>query len=133
MKYLNSFNESIRASEAHNEIESLYTVINNKREMCFIAITEQRLIDPREPIKALRIALNNNLNIIPIKSSKDGVAFLVYKTDKQKAEKFAEFIESKEGYVQDSTAEEALYIGQQLEYHPDDIQEYINRRYKNAT
>jgi hypothetical protein len=119
----------ISASDARTDEDSIQTVISGKREMAYLVITEQRIIDPRGSIAALREAINRGLQLIPLRGRDEGVAFLVYRRDEARARKFARFIETKGGYLNDETAEEAQFIGQMLDYAQSDIAEYIKRRY----
>jgi hypothetical protein len=128
-EFLTKINEEIRAEEAYREEESIKTVINGKRDLAYLVITEQKLIDPRKSISALREAINNGLHLIPLKGRDEGIAFIVYRKDKAKAEKFARFVEEKGGYLSDKTPEEARFIGQMLNYKEADIDEYIKRIY----
>jgi len=122
--------ESISVKDAARDEDSIQTVIDGKRELAYLSITTQRLIDPRSSIDALSLALNSGLNIIPIRNRKEGVAFVVYKDDREAAQALADFAETKEGYLYDETPEEALFIGQALEYNQDEIDEYIQKNYK---
>lgn len=128
----NFVNETIKAEDAHRDLESVQSVIDGKRDMCFLVITGQKFIDPRNSISALGNAINHGLSLIPIRSRKEGVAFLIYRSDKKKAEKFSKFIEAKEGYLNDKTPDEARFIGNMLEYELDDIEAYIKKRYMDV-
>lgn len=122
-------NEGIRADEAYNEIDSVKTVADGRREMAYLAISTQKLIDPRDHIEALKFAIDNDLNLLPVKNRKDGVAFVVYRNDSESAKKLAEFAATKEGYLNDETPEEAEFIGNLLSYDTSDIKTYITRKY----
>lgn len=132
MKKLETFDNflnEIRAEEATTDETAIKTVIDGKREMAYVAITEQRMIDPRDSIAALREAINRGLKIIPLKGRDEGIAFIVYRRDDAKAKKFATFVEKRGGYLNDSSPEEARFIGQMLDYEESDIVEYIKDRY----
>jgi len=133
MKYLTELkdflNERINSSEAHTDLGSIQTILDGKRDRAFLAISTQKIIDPRPNINGLKFAIDNNLNLLPIKNREEGVAFVIYKNDLKGAQALADFAESKGGYLSDETPEEAEFIGNSLEYHPDDIQNYIIRRY----
>ncbi len=130
IKLKDFLNEKISASEAHSDESSIQTILDGKRDRAFLAISTQKLIDPRPNIEALKFAIDNNLNLLPIKNRADGVAFVIYKNDLKGAQALADFAESKEGYLSDDTPEEAEFIGNALEYNPEDIQAYVDRRYK---
>lgn len=127
--YLTFINENIRASEAYNDASSIQTIIDGKRELGYIALTTQKLLDPRESIEALKSAINSDLKLLPVKNRTDGVAFVVYRHDVEGAKKLAEFASSRGGYLSDQSAEEAEFIGKALGYAPEDIQDYIERVY----
>lgn len=128
--FVNFVNE-IRHEEASHDIDAVQTIIDGKRDIAFVAITTQRIIDPRESINAINLAINNDLNIIPVKGRKDGLAFVIWKNNKQNANDLADFASKKEGYLYDETPEEARFVGKILSYDEDDIEDYITKNYKN--
>jgi hypothetical protein len=127
--YENFINESIRAKEAYSEEGAIQTVLSGKRDLMFLAITAQKLLDPRPHINTLQTAINAGLNILPIKGRTEGVSFIVYNKDRKTAEEFAKFVTKKNGYLRDDSPEDAEYIGKMLNYDPQDIAEYIERVY----
>lgn len=129
LKLKDFLNETIKASEAYDEIDSINTVINGKRDLAFLVLTTQRLIDPRPSIEALKFAIDNGLNLLPVKNRSEGVAFVLYKNDLASAQKLADFASEKNGYLNDETPEEAMFIGKALNYDEADIESYINRKY----
>lgn len=130
--YKTFLNEGIRSSEAHRDQDSIQTILDGKRDLAFIAITSQKLLDPRDSIDALGVAINKGLNIIPVRNRKEGVAFVIYKNDMETAQKLADFAAEKNGYLRDDTPEEAEFIGQSLGYDPEDIKDYIITRHKSS-
>jgi hypothetical protein len=110
-------------------MDSIQTIIDGKRELAFLALSTQKLIDPREAIEALKLAIDNGLNILPVANRREGVAFVIYKSDLKAAQKLADFAASKQGYLNDQTPEEAEFVGTMLGYDPADIAEYIKRRF----
>lgn len=132
IQYQNFLTESIKASEAYEDMDSVQTVIDGKRDICYLVLTTQKLFDPRESIRALKLAIDNNLNLIPVQNRKEGVAFVVYKNDAESAQKLADFAAGKQGYLRDDTPEEAEFVGQLLGYDPEDIQDHITRRHKSS-
>jgi len=127
--YLSHLSESISVQEAARDIDAVQTILDGKRDLGFITITTQKLIDPRESISALGLAINNGLNLIPLRGRKEGVAFVIWKEDAEAAQKLAQFAESKGGYLRDDTPEEAQFIGRALNYNEDEIAQYVNRNY----
>jgi hypothetical protein len=128
-KFSNFLNETIRASEAHRDIGSIQTIIDGKRELAFLVLSTQKMLDPRESIKALKLAIDNGLNILPVSNRSEGVAFVIYKNDLKSAQELADFAATKQGYLRDETPEEAEFIGSMLGYDPVDISDYSKRRY----
>lgn len=119
----------IRACEAYTNMGAIQTILNGKRDIAFIVISGQKYISNTEAIISLNLAIKNNLNLLPIKSRNEGIAFIVYKNNKDKALKLLEIAESHNGYLKNVNPEESELIGNLLEYHPDDINEFIKRVY----
>ena len=129
MIQLRNLLREIKADEVYRDIDAIQTVIDGNRDVAFLALTTQKMIDPRDAIIALNNAINNGLNLIPIKGRSDGAAFVVYKNNKQNATKLANFASSKGGYLEDTTPEEATLIGNLLSYDEEDINSYIEKKY----
>lgn len=127
--YLSHLSESISVQEAASDIDAVQTILDGKRDLGYIAITTQKIIDPRSSISALGLAINNGLNLIPLRGREEGVAFVVWKEDAETAQKLAKFAESKGGYLRDDSPEEAQLIGRALNYNEDEITQYVNRNY----
>lgn len=127
--YLSHLSESISVQEAASDIDAVQTILDGKRDLGYIAITTQKIIDPRSSISALGLAINNGLNLIPLRGREEGVAFVVWKEDAETAQKLAQFAESKGGYLRDDSPEEAQFIGRALNYNEDEITQYVNRNY----
>jgi len=132
MKLLENFDEflnEIKAQEATSDDSSIQTILSGKRDVAFIAITVQKYIDPRTAITALSLAVNRGLNLLPIKGREDGLAFIVWKRDAKTAKALADFATKKGGYLNDETPDEARLVGKLLSYEPEDVEEYIKKRY----
>ena len=127
--YLSHLSESISVQEAARDMDAIQTILDGKRDLGYIAITTQKIIDPRSSISALGLAINNGLNLIPLRGREEGVAFIVWKEDAEAAQKLAQFAESKGGYLRDDSPEEAQFIGRALNYNEDEITQYVNRNY----
>jgi hypothetical protein len=134
MKHINKFltflNEGIKASEAYQDLDSIQTVIDGKRDLAFLVLSTQKLIDPRSSIEALNLAINSGLNLLPVGNRKEGVAFVIYKNDLAAAQELANFAASKGGYLNDETPEEAELVGNLLNYSPADIADYSKKYQK---
>lgn len=120
----------IKASEAYEDGDSVQTVIDGKRDLAFVAISAQKLVDPRRSINALQLAINANLNLMPVPGRTEGVAFVVYKQNKAAAKKLADYAAAHDGYLSDNSPEEARYVGKLLGYDDADIEAFVNRVYK---
>jgi hypothetical protein len=122
--------ESIRAEDAYRTEDAIQTVISGKRELAFVALTTQKIIDPRDEIAALGLAINRGLQLLPVVGRKEGAAFVVYRRNIKLAQELAKIASTKGGYLNDETPEEARAIGRLLDYSESDIDEYIKRRYE---
>lgn len=127
--YESHLSESVTVQEAARDRDAVQTVLDGKRDLAFIAISTQKIIDPRPSIDALGLAINSGLNLIPLRGRTEGVAFVIWKEDAEAAQALARFAESKEGYLRDDTPEEAQFIGRALNYNEDEIAQYVNRNY----
>ena len=121
--------ESIRAEDAYRTSDAIQTVLSGKRELAYVALTTQKMIDPRPEIESLSLAINRGLRLLPIPNRKEGVAFVVYRRNLKLAQELADFASKKEGYLNDETPEEARTIGRLLSYAESDIDEYIKGKY----
>lgn len=124
--------ERIKASEAYDTMEGVQTVIDGKRELAFISTMDNPIYRPHneDQLESMQHGLDNGLKAIEVKGKPDGRAWVLYKKDKKMAQKLADYAESKEGYLSDSTPEEAKYVGDLLGYDKRDIKAFIKRRYK---
>jgi hypothetical protein len=136
MKHIKLFEdfigEKIKASEAYNTMNGVQTVIDNKRDLVFISTMDNPIYRPNNEseLAAMHYGLENGLKAIEVKGKTDGKAWVLYKKNKKAAQKLADYAESKDGYLSDSTPEEAKYVGDLLGYDNADIQSFIKRVYK---
>jgi hypothetical protein len=130
--YEDFVNEKIKASEAYDTMSGVQTVIDNKRDLAFISTMDNPMYKPNNEseLAAMQHGLENGLKAIEVKGKPDGRAWVLYKKNKKAAQKLADYAESKEGYLSDSTPEEAKYVGDLLGYDNADIQSFIKRVYK---
>lgn len=128
LKYVLS--ETIKASDAYDEIDSIQTIIDGKRDIGFLGTTGTEAHNSKIR-RILRYAVENGLKTISVKNREVGYAWVIYKNNVDDAKLLADFAASKGGYLMDETPDEALFVGKLLGYSPESIQEYINRRYKN--
>jgi hypothetical protein len=136
MKHIKLFehfiNERIKASEAYDTKNGVQTVIDGKRDLVFISTMDNPIYRPNneKELAAMQYGLDNGLKAIEVKGKKDGRAWVMYKNNKRAAQKLADYAESKEGYLSDSTPAEAKYVGDLLGYDKKDIKAFIKRVYK---
>lgn len=118
--------ETIRAHEAYKFPESLQTVIDGKRNVCWLSNSE---IDEDE--------INNlglNYIIVPKHNSNDFSYAIFNENGEAQAKELADIAKKYGGFLSvKATEEDSRRIGELLEYHPDDINDYILRnRYINT-
>ena len=136
MKHIKLFeqfiNERIKASDAYDTKNGVQTVIDGKRDLAFISTMDNPIYRPNneKELAAMEYGLENGLKAIEVKGKKEGRAWVMYKKNKKAAQKLADYAESKEGYLSDSTPEEAKYVGDLLGYDKKDIKDFIKRVYK---
>lgn len=124
-----NINEGIKPSEAYNELDSIQTILDGKRDISFIATSGDPRIDNTKAIKAYNLAKENGLNIIEVENRRKGQAWVIYKDDEDRAKLLAGFASTKGGYLNDQTPEEARFVGNLLEYDPEEVENYIMKRY----
>jgi MinD-like ATPase involved in chromosome partitioning or flagellar assembly len=129
LKFKDFLSESISYTDATHDMDSIQTIIDGKRDLAYLVLTSNKVLDPRTAIDALKLAIDNGLNLLPVKNRSEGVAFVVYKNDLKSAQALADLAAKKEGYLNDGTPDEARFIGRALSYHPEDVEEYVARRY----
>jgi MinD-like ATPase involved in chromosome partitioning or flagellar assembly len=129
LKFKDFLSESISYADATDDVGSIQTIIDGKRDLAYLVLTSNKVLDPRTAIDALKLAIDNGLNLLPVKNRSEGVAFVVYKNDLKSAQALADLAAKKAGYLNDETPDEARFIGRALNYHPEDVEEYVTRRY----
>ena len=136
MKHIRLFEdfvtERIKASEAYDTMSGVQTVIDGKRELAFISTMDHPIYAPnnKSEIAAMNYGLENGLKSIEVKNKKNGKAWVLYKTDKKMAQKLADYASEHDGYLSDSTPEEARYVGNLLGYDKKDIEDFVKRVYR---
>ena len=117
--------EKIHASEAYRDIDAIMTVLNGKRSVAFLrASAVKEFYD--EYIKG-----NQNVGLMTVE--RDGVgdygnAYILY-TDIDKAKKLHSVLMKHGGYLEDNTPEEAIENGESVEYHDEDIKDFVDKHY----
>jgi len=120
-----NINEDIDASEARDDESSLQTILNGKRNIALIGLSNPLI---KEKV------INAGLNIINVHQTDHPSSIetsIVYRDGHEKqANKLHDFMKSRGGYVNDRTPQEAYIIGKLLEYSDESILQYVNRIYK---
>ena len=109
--------ESISASEAYKDSDSIKTVIDNKRNVCFICFVKDEL---------KQIAINNNLKYIKVpKNIHD--CYIIYREEgKGQALELLNITNKYDGYLSSqASAKDTRRIGQLLDYHEEEIEDFI--------
>jgi tRNA nucleotidyltransferase/poly(A) polymerase len=114
-------NEEIDASDAYDLNGSLNTLINGKREVGLIVDMN------RDIIKKLN---DNNINVLPIQRG-DQKSYIIY-TNKEKALRLRDIMNSHGGYASDKSPEEAREIGEIFGYSKKSIDDFIKKHYNNV-
>lgn len=117
--------EDIDASEARGDENSLQTILDSKRNIALIGLSN--------PIIKEKV-INAGLNIIKVHQTNHPSSIetsIVYRDGyENQAKKLHDFMKSRGGYVNDKTPQEAYIIGKLLEYSDESILQYVNRIYK---
>ena len=125
MKLISILREVISASEAHNDLDAVQTIVDGKRGVAFIVwkTMPDRYVEPvRELIK------DNGLKSMYVDGNKYD-AYVVYAPGFEKdATELKDIAEKYGGYLRyDASEEDSRRIGQLLNYQESDIEDYINR------
>ena len=116
MKLL-SISEEIDASDAYSLNGSLRTVLDSKRNIGFIPVNRSIIEDLEK----------HHIKIIPVRIIDDyTVQSIIYRDEAKKdALKLYQIAKSKDGYLKDSSPEEAREIGKLLGYSENSINDYV--------
>jgi hypothetical protein len=120
--------ESIRASEATNQKDSILTVLNGKRNLAFITFGD---LNPADKVTVTKLINSDaGLNTIQVNRSPH-MGFVVYREGHEKeAQELAYLANRYGGYLSaEANREDSIRIGQLLNYDPQDIQDYITKNY----
>ena len=121
-------NEEISADEAHNDKDAIKTVLDGKRNLGFITLDgtnfpEQMFWD---------IIRKFDLGIIKVPSSPHRAFIYFVKGYEAEANELKNIAEKYGGYLShEATKEETRRIGKLLGYKKEDIDSYVNKRYKS--
>ncbi len=128
MKTIMGIKESIRASEATNQIDSILTVLDGRRNLAFFTFGD---LTPKDKITVTKLINSDpTLNSLHIKKN-PLMGFVIYREGYEKqAQELANLADKYGGYLSvNATKEDSIRIGQLLDYDPQDIQDYINKNY----
>ena len=114
-------NEEIDASEAYRDEDGLQTILDGKRNVGgYVTYNRKNVIQMLE---------DTGLNILPLSDNPYGLVIVFNDKGRENAMRLWKFAISKGGYFQDSTPDEARFIGKMLEYTDTSIETYVNRIY----
>jgi hypothetical protein len=122
--------EEIDPSEAYRDEDSLQTVLDGKRGVCFIAAYYPEHDD------LLDIARDSGLEIISMPQDKgsfdDSTANIVYRKGfEKKALRLAAIAKKNGGYLPVKDPTETYEIGILLGYHPEKVIEFVLEKFPN--
>jgi len=134
--------EEIDASEAYEVDSAIQTVIDKKRNVGLVDLDSQDVEELKQ----------KGINVIPVFPEGSDIrnqytkemsgwgesgakyfadrSFIIYNNEgKQDAKKLYDYMKSHNGFVSDTSPQEAMYIGKLLGYSDNSIEDYINRKY----
>ena len=123
----------IRSKEAHDDKDSLQTVIDGKRPLGYISIINRRFYFPNGNEFTITSGIDedyfwnkvkeNNLKTIKVK---DGTYIFYRESAQNDAKELLEIAQTYGGYLHyDATESDTRRIGELLSYDTDDINEFI--------
>lgn len=125
------FRNVIRASEAYDDLQSVMTVADGKRALCFIAI---KSVPEKIKKQIYKIIEHFQLKVMYVEGNQWD-AYIIYRQGAEsEAYELKTIAEKYGGYLSvNATEEDSRRIGQLLSYHPDDIEDYIihNRKIRS--
>ena len=123
--------ETIKASEACDNLNSIKTLEDGKRGIAWVQINK---IDDREKKYILKSINKNDFGFITVKENPYKPIIIYRNGYRQNAEELARIASKYDGYLSGkATYEDSKRIGELLEYDPEDIQTYLNKLYTNKT
>lgn len=125
--------ETIDPSEAYREWDSIQTVINGKRGVCFLVVWNDGTRG------YLRQALAAGCKTISMEQSESkrgvpyhGIANIIYRKGYEaQAKELAAIARKHGGYLPTETPEETFRIGILLDYDPDKVAEFVLNKWPN--
>lgn len=127
IKFINLLAESsyIDPSEATSDIKAIGTLVDNKRNICFLVRTSN---NENTWKKIQEIIKKEGLKQMYVKGN-PGDAYVVYRPGSEnKATRLKDIAEKYGGYLSyEATDEETREIGRLLNYNPDKVEEFIKK------
>jgi tRNA nucleotidyltransferase/poly(A) polymerase len=112
-------NEEVSVKDVRSNIDSIKSVLNNKRNVGFAEIN-----------KAIAQKLEKKkISVIPTRMTSHQTMMAIIYRDKINAYLLYEIVKRNNGYIADRTPEEAREIGRLLEYKPSDVENYVRNKY----
>ena len=131
IKLLNILFETIDPSEARNDMDSLKTVIDNKRNVCFLIRNTNQ---PSQWNKIEELIKQHGLKSMYVKGN-PGDAYVVYRPGSEnQATKLKDIAEKYGGYLSAKASEtDTRKIGELLEYDPEEVEKFVNKISSNVS
>lgn len=123
-KFKQFVNESIEASEAHNTLDSLKTLIDGKRKIAYE--TEGDLANPEAKKNLMKLYVQNfrKMNV----DGKNKACIIYHQSKLKEAEELKEIAEKYDGYLHwTASLADHRRIGELLEYDTKDIDTFISK------
>lgn len=117
----------IDPSEAYRDLDAFNTVLNNKRDLCFLTL---RTIDKNHINYIISKVKENNLKVTQVKGNPN-FAIIIYRSKAEdKAKRLKQIAEKYGGYLSyEATADETREIGYLLGYDKEKVDQYVRDRY----
>lgn len=125
-KLLEILLEAILPSEARNNMDSLNTVIDNKRNVCFLV---EKSGSPSEWKTIQKLISENKLKVMYVKGN-PGNAYVVYRSGSEnQATKLKDIAEKYGGYLSaKASKEDTIKMGELLEYDPEEVEKFVQEK-----
>lgn len=117
--------EEIQPSEAYSEHESLQTVLDGKRGVCFIVDYS------KDTKKLINLGVKNGLKKIGIpQQNSDRIAYVIYVDGfEENANKLASIARKNGGYLPIKNPEETYVIGILLGYNKESVKTFVLQKF----
>lgn len=120
--------EKIRAEEAYYDKSAVQTVIDDRRDLGWIALNVSVDLKPNEFWDMIK---KGDLKTLKVPKNPNNVFIYFRKGAEKKAKELKDIADKYDGYLAyNATKEESRRIGELLGYEEKDINYYLNKNYK---